>query len=453
MFAEIKRIHFVGIAGIDMSGLARILLHHGGIQVSGSDLHESPSLDQLRALGARIQVGHDAGNLQDAQAVVYSSAIAFENQELIEARRRSLPLVHRSELLSELMRFKEGITVTGTHGKTTTTAFCGLVLQEAALDPTVIVGAHTKSLGGNARYGRGKHLVAEADESDRSFLRLRPLTAVVTNIDLDHMDVYRDLDDLKDSFLQHMRSVPFYGTVIACGDDFHLRSILKNVHRRVLTYGLEADSDVAARNLELKGFEARYECLFQGCVQGHVRLRVGGQHNVANSLAAVAVGLSLKLDFSTIAAALERFEGAERRLERKGEKDGVVVIDDYGHHPTEIEASLAVCKQAGRRIVLVFQPHRYSRTLHLMDSLADSFKLADELYLLDIYAAGETPIEGVSSEALARKVASHRPVTYVRSFEEMLERLNESTERGDLVLTMGAGNVWRVGERFLEEDK
>lgn len=452
MFGDIRRIHFVGIGGIGMSGLARILLQHGGFQVSGSDLHDSPSLDGLRAMGARIHVGHGADNLQDAQAVVYSSAISYENQEIQEARNRSLPLVHRSELLAELMRFKEGITITGTHGKTTTTAFCGLVLQESGLDPTVVVGANVQRLGGNARYGKGRYFVAEADESDRSFLKLRPLTTVITNIDLDHMDVYRNLDDLKETFLQHIHSIPFYGTVILCRDDPHLRSLQKNVHRRMLTYGLSTDSDIQAQNLELKGFKSSYQCVYENRIQGQVRLNVGGEHNVVNSLAAIAMGRSLGLDFATIAAALERFEGAERRLEWKGEKNGVVVIDDYGHHPAEIRASLTACKQVERRIVLVFQPHRYTRTQHLMDSLAESFDLADELYLLDIYAAGETPIHGVTSEVLADRVASRRPVTYVRSFEEALERLNESMGHGDLLLTMGAGNVWRLGERFLEED-
>lgn len=452
MFGDIKRIHFVGIGGIGMSGLAKILLQHGGFEVSGSDLCDSPSLDRLRALGARIHVGHHADYLQDAQAVVYSSAIPYENPEIEEARARSLPLVHRSELLSELMRFKEGITITGTHGKTTTTAFCGLILQEAGLDPNVVVGANVKPLGGNARYGKGRHFVAEADESDRSFLKLHPLIAIVTNIDLDHLDVYRNLDDLKETFLQHIHSVPFYGTVILCHDDPHLRSLQKNVHRRMLTYGLSADSDIQAQNLELKGFKASYQCVYENRIQGQIRLNVGGEHNVVNSLAAVAVGRTLGLDFATIAVALERFEGAERRLEWKGEKNGVVVIDDYGHHPAEIKASLATCKQVERRIVLVFQPHRYTRTQHLMDSLVESFDLADELYLLDIYAAGETPIGGISSETLADRVASRRSVTYVRSFEEALERLNKSLGQGDLLLTMGAGNVWRLGERFLEEN-
>lgn len=450
-FGEIEHFHFIGIGGAGMSALAEVLLREG-YRVSGSDAQDSSVLAHLRRLGATVYLGHAPSHLQGAEAVVYSSAIPDQNPELSEARRQDLPLVHRGELLAEVMRYQEGISIAGTHGKTTTTAMVGLVLQAAGLDPTVLVGARVGAFGMNARVGRGRHLVAESDESDRSFLLLRPVHVVATNIDRDHLDEYSDLDDLKQAFLQHLQSVPFYGTVFLCRDDPNLRSLRKKVHRRVLTYGLRSKADLCARILELSAFQARYLCVYRGRELGQIRLQVGGKHNVLNSLAAVAVGLRLEAPFDAIQEGLGEFQGAARRLERKGERKGILVVDDYGHHPAEIQATLQACKSTRRRIVLVFQPHRFTRTAHLMQEFATCFGQADRLYLMDIYSAGETAIPGVSSRRLARLIRRHRQVTYVADMDTLLERLEAETVPGDLLLTMGAGNVWKVGEAFLERN-
>ena len=450
MDLEYRKIHFVGIGGVGMSGIAQILLQ-SGCDVSGSDLNESPLIEHLRSLGARIFIGHEASHLGQAQAVVFSSAVAGENPELEDARSGGLPLIHRGQMLAMLMEFRKGISICGTHGKTTTTALVSQLLGDAGLDPTVVVGARLQTLGSNARLGQGEWMVAEADESDRSFLELSPDWVVITNIDLDHMDEYRDMDDLGQAFLQHMNSVPAQGQVIACGDDPGLSALLKKVHRPVITYGLNPGTDFRAQEAELSWVKSSFDCWERDQLLGRIELPVPGRHNLLNALAAVAVGQMLKVPFSVVQQSLAAFQGAERRLQWKGEKEGVWVVDDYGHHPAEVRVTLEACSKAGRRLVVVFQPHRYSRTQHLMGELDSCFADADQLYLMDIYPAGEPPIPGVTSEALARRISRRREVTYLGSRRELLDSLREETQPGDLLLTLGAGDVWEIGEAFLEQ--
>jgi len=385
--------------------------------------------------------------------VVYSTAVSPDNPELAAARQASVPIVHRSDLLFELMRRKTTVTIAGTHGKTTTTSMISLLLQVAGLDPTMVIGARLKAIGSNARAGKGDYLVAEADESDRSFLKYRPVYAVVTNVDRDHMDTYRDLADIQNSFLEHMNNVPFYGRVIASLDDPNLRSLLCQVKPAVITYGFHSDAQVQIRDPEYAGFQSSYTCHYKGEPLGRIELSVPGWHNISNSAAAMALGLLLKIPFATIQQALKNFRGAERRMEWKGEKGGVWVIDDYGHHPTEIRATLEACRLTGRRIVVVFQPHRYTRTRDLMTELGACFENAHRLYLMDIYSAGEQPIEGATGDKLAEEIARHREVVYVADRPALLERLRAEVTAGDLLLTLGAGNVWRIGEEYLEQQE
>ncbi len=441
-------VHFVGIGGIGMSGLARILALTG-VRVSGSDQQEGAELDSLRGLGVRVEVGHRERNLADAALVVVSSAISEDNVELEAARRNGLQILHRSEMLAELARCKVGIAVSGTHGKTTTSAMIATVLQEAGLDPTVVVGARLNNLGTNAALGGGPHLVCEADESDRSFLRIPAVFKIVTNIDTDHMDVYRDQEDLENAFLEFMNSVPFYGLVVASSDDSGLREVIKKVHRQVVTYGLNEGADVSAKHLETKAFGTAFTCFDGGRELGRAELHVPGRHSVQNALAAVAVGLRLEVPFAKVAGGLACFQGTERRQQFKGERNGVAVIDDYGHHPTEIRATLDSLAEFGQRTIVVYQPHRYTRTQYLMDRMGDCFERADRLFVMGIYAAGEEPIPGVDSRELVDRICKSRQATFVEESSAMVPILERETEPGDLVVTMGAGDVWKVGEEFL----
>ena len=441
-------VHFVGIGGIGMSGLARILAQ-SQVQVSGSDQQEGEVLDSLRGLGVRVEIGHREENLPEAGLLVVSSAISGDNVEVEAARRRGSQVLHRSEMLGELLRYRVGIAVSGTHGKTTTSAMIAVLLKEAGLDPTAIVGARLTNLGTNAVLGCGPHLVCEADESDRSFLRVPAVLKIVTNIDADHMDVYRDLEDLEDAFLQFMNSVPFYGLVIACRDDPGLRNLLKKVHRQVLTYGLDEDAEVSAKHLENKAFGTAFTCFYGGRELGRAELHVPGRHNVQNALAAIAVGVRLEIPFEKVCEALACFQGTERRQQFKGERDGVAVIDDYGHHPTEIRATLDSLGEFGRRTIVVYQPHRYSRTEYLMDRMGNCFEAADRLFVMGIYAAGEEPIPGVDSRELVDRIGRSREATLVEERSAMVRILEQETRPGDLVVTMGAGDVWKVGEEFL----
>ena len=448
-----RRFHLVGIGGIGMSAIAEILAGSGH-SVSGSDLQDTPLLRRLATLGVKVNLKHSARLVEEAQVVVYSSAIPASNPELKAAKARGLPLLHRSEMLAELMRCRTGIAVTGTHGKSTTCSMIASMAVEAGLEPTAVVGARLASWGSNARLGTGRLFVAEADESDRSFLRLPTVCGVVTNIDTDHLDVYRDLHDLQEAFQQFFRQLPFYGVAVACLDDPGLAPILKKVQRRMLTYGFTGEADFSAGNLELATFAAAYDCYHQQSLLGRIRLKVAGRHNVLNSLAAVAVGHWLKLPFGSIRKGLEAYGGAERRLQLKGKNSkGVWVIDDYAHHPTEIQAVLETYRASGRRLLVVYQPHRYSRTQHLMEMMKDCFCAASQLYLMDIYPAGEAPVSGVSSAVLADRLEPVVPVRHFRDRKQLVRTLASETRAGDLVLTLGAGDVGQIGQELLDHEK
>jgi UDP-N-acetylmuramate--alanine ligase len=451
MLRKTHRIHFVGIGGIGMSGIAEVLINLG-YQVTGSDLEEGATVRRLRGLGARITRGHAPANVGDADVVVVSSAVRPDNAEVQEARRRQIPVIPRAEMLAELMRIKYGVAVAGSHGKTTTTSMVAQVLSGAGLDPTILIGGRLGVLGSNAKLGSGDLLVAEADESDGSFLRLTPTIAVVTNIDAEHLDHYGSLSSLQDAFVDFLNKVPFYGVGIVCLDEPRIQEILPRLTRRLVTYGFSAQADLSATDVELREFRASYDAHLQGKKLGRVTLRVPGRHSIANSLAAVAVGLDLEVPFRTIAAELEGFRGADRRFQLKGEAAGIMVIDDYGHHPVEILATLAAAKKGWtRRTVVVFQPHRYSRVRALLNEFARAFYDADVLAVTDIYPAGETPLPGVTAEAVARAIEEHghKDVTLVNDLKEVPAWLRSRAREGDMVITLGAGSVHRAGEEFL----
>ncbi len=458
MFKKFQHIHFVGIGGIGMSGIAEVLLNLG-YKVSGSDAKRSTITDRLESFGGKIYEGHAAENVEGAQVLVTSTAVRSDNVEVIEAMRRQIPVIPRAEMLAELMRLKYGIAVAGSHGKTTTTSMVATVMERGSFDPTVVVGGRLNTLGSNAKLGSGDFMVVEADESDKSFLKLSPTIAVVTNIDREHLDFYKDIDEIRDYFVQFVNKVPFYGAVIICLDDQHVQAIIPRITRRVISYGLSAQADIAASNVEVSRatFGSAFTVRRRGEELGRIRLNVPGAHNICNALAAVTVGLDLEMKFEVIAEALESFRGAERRFQVKGQiggqgsGDGILVVDDYGHHPTEIRATLAAAKSIGRRLVVLFQPHRYSRTAALREEFARSFYDADVVLLTDIYAASEDPIEGVTGQALAEEIErfGHRNVRFIGGVDEGAKVLSDVTQPGDLVLTLGAGNVWRAGEEFM----
>ena len=458
MFAKLQRIHFVGIGGIGMSGIAEVLLNLG-YKVSGSDLKHSAITERLESLGARIFEGHRASNVEGAEVVVTSSAIDRNNPEVSEAHASHIPVIPRAEMLAELMRLKYGIAIAGMHGKTTTTSMVAAVLAGADLDPTVIVGGRVDAMGSNARLGKSQYLVAEADESDRSFLKLWYIHAVVTNLDREHMDTYRDMEDVEQTFVQFMDGVPFYGMVVACNDNEPLRNVLPRVRRRIVTYGTSTDSDFLIRCSPCDpeqtglGFFSQFSVEYRSKSLGDFVLRVPGMHNVRNAAAAIAIGIGLDIPPDKIRSALAEFRGVDRRFQLKGKAADVSVIDDYGHHPTEIRATLAAAKQCGfRKIHVVFQPHRYTRTRDLMDEFATAFDDADSLFLLDIYPASEQPIEGVHSETLARRITERtgRPTFYAKSFQTAAIMAATAAEPGDMILTLGAGNVSQLGPQILE---
>jgi UDP-N-acetylmuramate--alanine ligase len=431
-----------------MSGIAEVLLTLG-TTVSGSDLKASETTKRLETLGAAVRIGHRPENTAGADVVVVSTAAGPDNPEVLEARRLRIPVIPRIEMLAELARLKYTVAVAGTHGKTTTTSLCSLVLTAGGLDPTVVVGGRMRNLGTGARVGKGEYLVAEADESDGSFLKLSPTLAVVTNIDDDHLDYWKTMDALDAGFVEFGNKIPFYGTLFLGLDDAGSRRIRERLRRRVVTYGLSPEADLRAANLRPSSSEVRYDVLRGGEKLGSVCWAVPGRHNVVNSLAAVGVGLELDIPFRAIAEALASFKGVGRRMELKGEAGGVTVLDDYGHHPTEIKATLQALKERfpDRRKVVLFQPHRYTRTRLLAEEFADSFSDADEVFLLDIYAASEPPIPGVTADALAEKIRSRRPVTRLAPDEQ--DALRERLRPGDVLLTLGAGDVWKWGEALL----
>jgi len=459
MFAKIQRIHFVGIGGIGMSGIAEVLLNLG-YKISGSDLKSSAVTERLASLGATVFEGHAAENVVGAEVVVNSSAITSENPEVAKARELHIPVIQRAEMLAELMRLKYGIAIAGMHGKTTTTSMVAAVLAAGDLDPTVVVGGRVDAMGSNARLGKSQYLVAEADESDRSFLKLSPILSVITNIDREHMDCYRNMRDVRQTFLEFMDRVPFYGMIVACNDDPILRKLLPQAQRRVITYGIRRGSDFLIKPSDIEQHPGEYRPLshFQVSYRGkpldNFLLHVPGTHNILNATAAIAVGIGLDLPVETIRTALENFRGVDRRFQLKGKVGDISVVDDYGHHPTEIKATLAAAKQCGfRKIRVIFQPHRYSRTKALMDDFAEAFRDADTLYVLDIYAASEKPIEGVTGESLAAQIreASGQSVTYVPSFGVVADQVSSEAEPGDLILTLGAGSVSQLGPTILEK--
>ena len=451
MFGKVRRIHFIGIGGIGMSGIAEVLLNLG-YQVSGSDLRESEITRRLAELGGVIGYGHRRENLAEVDVVVTSTAVRADNPEVVEAHRRLVPVIPRAEMLAELMRMKYGIAIAGTHGKTTTTSMVATVLTRCGIDPTAVIGGRLDAFGSNAKLGQGKYLVAEADESDGSFLRLSPTIAVVTNIDADHLDYYRDLDEIRATFIDFINKVPFYGLAVLCLDDANIQGLLPQVGKRLVTYGLNSQADFSATAIEHSGDRTEFTVHYRGRTLGRLGFRMPGRHNVLNALAAVAVGMELDLPFAAIADAFRDFGGVQRRFQIKGEAGGVMVVDDYGHHPAEIKATLAAARSGWqRRVVAVFQPHRYSRTQALFEEFVTAFYQADHLVVMDIYAAGEDPIAGVSAAALAAGISGHghRSCVYAADRAEALARLNDAVCPGDMVITLGAGNVWQVGEEFL----
>jgi len=456
MFKKYQHIHFVGIGGIGMSGIAEVLLNLG-YRVSGSDARRSSITDRLESLGASVFEGHNSANVEGAQVVVTSTAVRADNPEVVEAVRKQVPVIPRAEMLAELMRLKYGIAIAGSHGKTTTTSMVATVLDRAGVDPTIVVGGRVNTLGSNAKLGRGDFMVVEADESDKSFLKLSPTIAVVTNIDLEHLDFYSGIEEIRACFVEFVNKVPFYGSVIICLDDPNIQMIIPQITRRVITYGMRAHAEIAASDVQVsrENFGSEFTVRRKGEELGRIKLNVPGEHNVCNALAAVAVALDLEVDFAKIAERLEAFTGAGRRFEIKGlipdGGKGILVVDDYGHHPTEIRATLAAAKTSGRRLVVLFQPHRYSRTAALHEDFARSFYDAEVVLLSDIYAASEDPIPGVTAQALAEEIEKfgHRNVRYIGGIENGTQVLLDLAQPGDLVMTLGAGSVWRAGEEFL----
>jgi UDP-N-acetylmuramate--alanine ligase len=451
MYGKIQKIHFIGIGGIGMSGIAEVLLNLG-YQVSGSDLKESDITQRLAQLGGTISYGHRRENLAEVDVVVTSTAVRADNPEVLEAHRRLVPVIPRAEMLAELMRLKYGIAIAGTHGKTTTTSMVATVLTHGGIDPTAVIGGRLDAFGSNAKLGQGQFLVAEADESDGSFLKLTPTIAVVTNIDADHLDFYIDLAHIRATFIDFINKVPFYGLAVLCLDDPNIQMLLPEVRKRMVTYGINSQADFSASAIEHHADHTSFTVHYRGEPLGRIGFRMPGRHNVLNALAAVAVGMELDLAFAEIAEGFKDFGGVQRRFQLKGEVDGALVIDDYGHHPAEIKATLAAARAGWqRRIVTVFQPHRYSRTKALFDDFVTAFYQADLVVVMDIYAAGEEPLAGVSAAALAAGIRDHghRACVHAADRPAVLAHLRTVVQPGDLVITLGAGNVWQVGEEFL----
>jgi UDP-N-acetylmuramate--alanine ligase len=454
MYRKTKHIHFVGIGGIGMSGIAELLLSLG-YRVSGSDLRSTDITRRLEQLGGVIHEGHEAAWAAGADVVVTSTAIAADNPEVVAAKEAHVPVVQRAEMLAELMRLKKyGIAVAGSHGKTSTTSMVAAVLAEAGLDPTVVVGGKVHGLGSNAKLGEGEFLVAEADESDGSFLKLSPVIEVVTNIDLEHLDYYRDIEHIKEYFLAFIDRLPFYGVAVVCIDNDNIAQVLPRIQKRIATYGLTEQADLQAVKLSSGNGASQFTVRNRNGELGVIRLNRPGKHLVYNSLAAISVGLELEIDFAVIARALENFQGVQRRLQVKGEVGGVLVVDDYGHHPTEIRATLDAVREGWpeRRVVVAFQPHRYSRTHGLFADFTTAFRRADVLVLTDIYPAGEQPIEGVTSERLLEAIKLHgqRQTHCIPQLVQQPQALAAMLQPGDLLLTLGAGNIVRVGEQLLD---
>ena len=452
MFKKIKHIHFVGIGGIGMSGIAEVLLNLG-YKISGSDMKESETTERLKKLGAEIAIGHRAENITSPHVVVISSAVTRENVEVVAAKEKQVPVIPRAEMLAELMRLKYGVAIAGAHGKTTTTSMVATVLAAGGIDPTVVIGGKLNSLGTNAKLGQGEFLVAEADESDGSFLKLSPTIAVVTTIDEEHLDYYKDIHEIKEAFLTFINKVPFYGVSILCLDQPHIQALIPRVQKRYLTYGMSQQADYQAKDVTLRALGSKFKVINHGNDLGWFELSVPGVHNINNSLAAIAVARELDVELEIICKGIREFSGVQRRFQIKGEVGGITVVDDYGHHPTEVKATLAAAASGmDRRVVVVFQPHRYTRTQHLLEDFFTAFNQADHLIIMDIYAAGEKSIPGVSGQALydGVKKYGHKDAIFIPDREKIIQHLTGMVKKGDLVITLGAGDVWKIGEKLLE---
>jgi UDP-N-acetylmuramate--alanine ligase len=447
-------IHFVGIGGIGMSGIAELLLNLG-YRVTGSDLRESETTQRLTRLGGTVFQGHESAQVTGADVVVTSSAVGAENPEVIQARQAGIPVIPRAEMLSELMRLKYSIAVAGSHGKTTTTSIIAAILAAGGLDPTVVIGGKLRSIGTNAFLGQGEFIVAEADESDGSFLKMSPTIAVVTNIDREHLNYYTDLAAVQESFLRFLDRIPFYGRSVLCLDDEPVQALIPHIQKPFVTYGMSTQADFQARHVTCKGLTSRFQVICRGASLGDISLNLPGQHNVYNALASIAVGMELEIPFEVMHRALETLAGVQRRMEVKGECDGILVVDDYGHHPTEIKATLLAARESwpDRRKVVVFQPHRHSRTASLFEDFTRAFYHSDVLVLLPIYSAGEVAVEGIDSPALCDGIRAHghRETQFAADEEAALALLKEALRPNDLLLTLGAGDVWRIGVRLLDE--
>ena len=452
---KIKCIHFVGIGGIGMSGIAEVLLNLG-YKISGSDAQQSDTTMRLQNLGAMVAIGHREQNIGNADVVVTSTAIKAANPEVVEAHLRNIPVIPRAEMLAELLKMKFSVAVSGSHGKTTTTSMVATILAGGGLDPTMVIGGKLASIGSNARLGDGEIIVAEADESDGSFLKLSPTIAVITNIDREHLDYYPGITEIKDAFLKFANIVPFYGCTVICSDNEHVREIAPQIKRRTITYGIERTADYSAQEIKFQGSKTGYRLCCKGEAVGEIELNVPGMFNIYNSLAAIAVGRELELDFPAIRKGLSSFNGVQRRLEIKGHVGSITVVDDYGHHPTEVKETLAAASHVWKeRRIVVFQPHRFTRTKALFDEFTRAFADADVLILNDIYPASEEPIAGVNSAALslAIKKTGHPHVEYIAKAEDTVEYLLKIVKPGDVVFTLGAGSVYKIGEAFLKQLK
>ncbi|GBE35893.1 UDP-N-acetylmuramate--L-alanine ligase [bacterium BMS3Bbin07] len=454
MFEQFRVIHFVGIGGIGMSGIAEVL-RNLGYEVTGSDVRESDNTRRLREMGIKVYIGHRPDNVDSAHVVVISSAVRDDNIEVLEARLKSIPVIPRAEMLAELGRLKYSILVAGAHGKTTTTSLISAIVSGAGLDPTVVIGGRLKATGSNARLGQGDFLIAEADESDGSFLKLSPTIALATNIDREHMDYFRSMEALCNAFREFLDKVPFYGISILSMENAYLRRIMGELQRKYITFGFSPEADMRAYDVGAEGLGMSFSVVDRGVDLGEFRIPLVGVHNVLNALSAICVASELRIDVDIVRETLASFSGIQRRFEFKGEFSGAKVYDDYGHHPTEIRATLgSVCRAVNGRFVVVFQPHRYSRTKELMQEFVDSFEGVDVLYLMDIYPAGERPINGVSSELLYREMKDRvRDIRYIRERNDMVADIGEELKEGDLLLTLGAGDVWKVGEEILNSSR
>lgn len=454
MFDKSYHIHLVGIGGIGMSSIAEILLAQG-YKVSGSDLTENSNTKRLKELGGVVFKGHEENNPAGANVVVVSSAVPESNPEILYARQKGIPVIPRAEMLAELMRLKYGVAVAGAHGKTTTTSLVSEILIEGNIDPTIVIGGKLKRLGTNARLGLGSFLVAEADESDGSFLKMTPSISIVTNIDREHLDYYQTIDDIKKDFLEFINKIPFYGLSIICLDNEYIQDIIPDIKKRYITYGLQRQADYQAKNIEFSGLKSHFDVEFRGEFKGRITLNLPGEHNVSNALAAIALGCELEIPFETIQDALEKISGVQRRIEIKGEYKDLIVIDDYGHHPTEIHTTLKTIRKAypDKTVTVVFQPHRYSRTKALFEDFTRSFYECDKLALMPVYPAGEKEIEGIDNYSLCEgiKKHGHKDAKAFSSEKEVLDYLHEMKNENSLILTLGAGNINKLGEKYLSE--